>query len=457
MDYACFKAYDVRGRVPEELDEQLCRDLGLVFAREFAASRVVIGMDVRHSGPALSAALADGLMSGGADVTHIGVCGTEEIYHAATQGFDGGIMVTASHNPQGYNGLKLVRGGALPISGDSGLFALRDKIKELREKGEKVLRPGNGRKGGYQEASFRRRYLESLISETRRDAIRPLKIVMNSGNGCAGPVAEALASCLPGCFVFLHSKPDGNFPNGIPNPLLPECRADTANAVRKHKADLGLAWDGDFDRCFFYDADGNFIESYYIVGLLAKTLLATAPGSKILYDSRLTWNTIEMVKAAGGIPLESKTGHAFMKERMRRENALYGGEMSAHHYFRSFSYCDSGMLPWLRLLELLGQSGQGLRELVEDRMKAFPCSGEINRKVADAAAATLALKEHFKGQIREESHIDGLSIDCGNWRCNLRSSNTEPLLRLNMETRGDQKLLAEKLEEALAVIDKFAE
>ncbi len=458
MDFSCFKAYDIRGRVPEDLDEDLCHDLGLVFAREFQTGRVVVGMDVRLSGPSLAAALSEGLRKGGADVTSIGVCGSEEVYYAtASKGFDGGIMVTASHNPQGYNGLKLVRAGAGPVSGDSGLFALRDKIIKLRKDGAASLwgaeQPA---RGGFSEESYRADYLDFMLGLIDPKKLKPFKIAANTGNGCAGPVVEALARRLPGELILVNGEPDGTFPNGIPNPLLPECRADTANAVRKHKADFGLAWDGDFDRCFFYDADGNFIESYYIVGLMAKTLLAEHPGEKILHDTRLIWNTIEMVREAGGIPVEHKTGHAFMKEKLRLENALYGGEMSAHHYFRQFHCCDSGILPWLKLAELLSSSGKTLRELVENRMRAYPCSGEINRSVADAADATRAVRDHFKNEISSEHYLDGLSIDCGNWRCNLRSSNTEPLLRLNVESRGDQALMEEKCAEALRVIDKFS-
>jgi phosphomannomutase/phosphoglucomutase len=442
----CFKAYDIRGRVPDELDEDLARRIGLAMAAQLGPGPVVLGRDVRLSSPALQAALADGFHAAGRELIDIGVGGTEEVYFQTDHlGAAGGVMVTASHNPMDYNGMKLVREGSRPISGDSGLFAIRDFAASHRA----AIPAGAATPRTMTDKSA---YIEHLLGYIQRDRLKPLKIVVNAGNGGAGLIVDQLAPHLPFEFIRIQHEPDGHFPNGIPNPLLPECRAATADAVRAHGADFGVAWDGDFDRCFFFDADGRFIEGYYLVGLLATALLARHPGGKIIHDPRLTWNTIEMVHAAGGIPVLSKTGHAFIKERMRAENAIYGGEMSAHHYFRDFAYCDSGMIPWLLIAELVSTRGLSLAELVEDRMRAFPCSGEINFKVADARAATERVMGHYASQSPALDHTDGISADFGPWRFNLRSSNTEPLLRLNVESRGDVALMQECMGEISALI-----
>ena len=442
----CFKAYDIRGRVPDELDETLARKIALAMAAQLEPGPVVLGRDVRLSSPALQAALADGFHAAGREVIDIGVGGTEEVYfHTDHLGAAGGVMVTASHNPMDYNGMKLLREGSRPISGDSGLFAIRDFAASHHE----AIPAGVATPRKMTDKSA---YIAHLLGYVQRDRLKPLKIVVNAGNGGAGMVVDQLAPHLPFEFIRLQHEPDGHFPNGIPNPLLPECRDVTAAAVRAHRADFGVAWDGDFDRCFFFDADGRFIEGYYLVGLLATALLARHPGGKIIHDPRLTWNTIEMVLAAGGIPVLSKTGHAFIKERMRAENAIYGGEMSAHHYFREFAYCDSGMIPWLLIADLMSASGQTLAEMVDDRIRAFPCSGEINFKVADANAATEQVLAHYTGQTPALDHTDGISADFGDWRFNLRSSNTEPLLRLNVESRGDIALMRERTEEISALI-----
>ncbi len=444
-----FKAYDIRGKVPDELDDELSYNLGLALASEFAPKRVVLGRDVRLSGQGLVQAMSKALVEQGVLVVDAGICGTEEIYFStASQGFDLGVMFTASHNPAEYNGIKMVKSGAVPISSDSGLFALRDRILA------KNYRAHAGSKGAVHYESYQSQYLDFLRANFSFKG-EPLKIVMNPGNGCAGYILEKLLPKLTGDFVVIQGEPDGTFPNGIPNPLLPERRKDTSDAVKVHKADLGLAWDGDFDRCFFYDGSGNFVESYYLIGLLAQNILAGRPGGKIIHDTRLIWNTIDMVKAAGGVPVQTKTGHAFMKERMRAEDALYGGEMSAHHYFKNFNYCDSGMLPWLKLLEIISASGKNLTELVEARAKAYPCSGEINFKVQDASACVKAIREFYLSGIIEENYIDGLSADCGNWRFNLRSSNTEPLLRLNVESRGDAALMTGRTAEIGELIHNF--
>lgn len=443
----CFKAYDVRGRVPDELNEDLARRIGRATAEILGEGPVVLGRDVRLSSPTLQAALAEGLQDAGREVIDIGLCGTEEVYFQTPNlKAAGGIMVTASHNPMDYNGLKFVREGARPISGDSGLFTIRDLAQS------DTLAPMSTR-GSIRSESGKSDYASHLLSYVKSDALKPLKIVVNAGNGGAGQIVDQLAPHLPFEFIRVHHEPDGRFPNGIPNPLLPENRSATADKVREYGADMGIAWDGDFDRCFFFDADGRFIEGYYLVGLLAKAALAKHPGGKIIHDPRLTWNTIEMVVEANGIPIQSKTGHAFIKERMRAENAIYGGEMSAHHYFREFAYCDSGMIPWLLISELISTSGMSLAELVEDRMRAFPCSGEINFRIdEDAPKVVDRVLAHFASASPILDRTDGVSADFCTWRFNLRSSNTEPLLRLNVESRADEALMHDRTREIADLI-----
>lgn len=443
----CFKAYDIRGRVPEELNEALARRIGIGMASLLDPGPVIVGRDVRLSSPALQQALEAGFRHAGRDVIDIGLCGTEEVYFQTHyRDAAGGVMVTASHNPMDYNGMKLVRNGARPISGDSGLFAIRDFAGRTQESAEAA--------GGAQriEAPDKSAYIEHLLSYVDRHALKPLKIVTNAGNGGAGLIIDLLAPHLPFEFVHIQHKPDGSFPNGIPNPLLPNNRSTTADAVKLHGADFGVAWDGDFDRCFFFDADGGFIEGYYLVGLLAQALLARNGGGRVIHDPRLTWNTIEMVLTAGGTPVMSKTGHAFIKERMRAEDAIYGGEMSAHHYFRDFAYCDSGMIPWLLVAGLLSATGQSLADLVADRMRAFPCSGEINFRVDDVPSTIERVLSRYAPLNPKLDHTDGVSADFGDWRFNLRSSNTEPLLRLNVETRGNADMLAARTGELAALI-----
>lgn len=445
----CFKAYDIRGRVPDELNEELSYRIGRAYAELLKPSSVVVGRDVRLTSEALCSALSRGLLDGGVDVYDIGLCGTEEIYHATfSQQMEGGIMVTASHNPMDYNGMKLVREGSKPISGDSGLHAIRD----LAASG---TFSDSSRQGTLKGLDVKSQYVEHLLGYVDVAQLKPLKVVVNAGNGCAGPVLDLLEAHLPFTFIKVHHEPDGSFPHGIPNPLLPENRDSTARAVVESGADVGLAWDGDFDRCFFFDGKGNFIEGYYIVGLLASAILARDKGARIIHDPRLIWNTVEMVRAAGGVPVQSKTGHAFIKERMRAEDAVYGGEMSAHHYFRDFAYCDSGMIPWLLVLEIMSRSGKPLCDLVEEMMQRFPASGEINRVLRDSAAAIKAIEERYAPAAEGIDRTDGLSLEFGTWRFNLRCSNTEPVLRLNVETRGDQLLMKEKTEELLTLIDSF--
>ncbi|EKH9518450.1 colanic acid biosynthesis phosphomannomutase CpsG [Salmonella enterica] len=422
----CFKAYDIRGRLGEELNEDIAWRIGRAYGEYLKPKTIVLGGDVRLTSEALKLALAKGLQDAGVDVLDIGMSGTEEIYFATFHlGVDGGIEVTASHNPMDYNGMKLVREGARPISGDTGL---RDA------------------------------YIDHLLGYISVNNLTPLKLVVNSGNGAAGPVIDAIEARLkalgaPVEFIKIHNTPDGTFPNGIPNPLLPECRDDTRKAVIEHGADMGIAFDGDFDRCFLFDEKGQFIEGYYIVGLLAEAFLEKHPGAKIIHDPRLTWNTEAVVAAAGGTPVMSKTGHAFIKERMRTEDAIYGGEMSAHHYFRDFAYCDSGMIPWLLVAELVCLKRQSLGELVRDRMAAFPASGEINSRLAEPAAAIARVEAHFAEEAQAVDRTDGLSMSFPDWRFNLRSSNTEPVVRLNVESRGDIPLMEARTKEILQLLN----
>jgi phosphomannomutase len=446
----CFKAYDIRGRVPDELNEDVATRIGRAYAQYVRPGTVVVGEDMRLSSTALADALSTGLTAGGADVLRIGMCGTEEIYFATSHlKAGGGIMVTASHNPADWNGMKLVREGSRPISGDSGL----NEIRGLAEAGRftPVATPGRSTTA----APFRA-YLDHLLGYVDASALRPLKVVVNAGNGGAGHVIDGLEHRLPFTFVKLQHEADGTFPHGVPNPLLPENRRLTSDAVRAHGADLGVAWDGDFDRCFLFDERGEFIEGYYIVGLLAQGILARQPGSKIIHDPRLTWNTIDVVRRHGGIPVQSKTGHAFIKERMRAEDAAYGGEMSAHHYFRDFSYCDSGMIPWLLVAGILSVTGKPLSSLVAERIAAFPCSGEINRKVADPQAVLRTVRERYAPQALSLDETDGVSFEFAQWRFNLRLSNTEPLIRLNVESRARADLMQARTAEILSLLDAMA-
>jgi phosphomannomutase len=441
-----FKAYDIRGRVPDELDERIAYRLGVALAEKLNGRRFVVGRDVRRSSQSLLNALASGLGAAGAEVFDLGLCGTEEVYFATFHaGFDGGVMVTASHNPIDFNGMKLVRSGARPISGDSGLRELERVVAQstAEPRGAPRLVP----------VDLRAEYVRHLLGYVDPQRLRPLKIVVNAGNGTAGLVIDALAPHLPFEFVRIHHQPDATFPNGIPNPLLPENRGATAEAVRAHRADFGVAWDGDFDRCFLFDENGSFIEGYYIVGLLAEAMLKREPGAKIIHDPRLTWNTIDLVEAAGGVAIQSKTGHAFIKERMRAENALYGGEMSAHHYFRDFSYCDNGMIPWLLVASLLSEKGLPLSALVGDRMRKFPASGEINRTVSSIPAVLARVEDRYLSDAVRVDRTDGISLEFSDWRFNLRGSNTEPVLRLNVESRGDEALMQAKTAEVLALIE----
>jgi phosphomannomutase/phosphomannomutase/phosphoglucomutase len=438
-----FKAYDIRGQVPSQLNVERARRIGQAYASVVRPDGpVVIGRDMRLSSAELAEALARGLNEAGVDTLDIGLCGTELVYHAASlPGMGGGVMVTASHNPADYNGMKMVREQAIPISADTGL---KEMEQFLADEQARLTAAAPGRHGNLEVADG---YSERLLAMIDSASLKPLKVVINAGNGCAGPFFDRLAADLPLDVVRLHHQPDGNFPNGVPNPLLSENRAETAAAVLAGSADFGIAWDGDFDRCFFFDHSGRFIEGYYLVGLFASQLLARHPGEKIVLDPRLTWNTLAQVADAGGKALINKSGHAFIKERMRAEDAIYGGEMSAHHYFRDFSYCDSGMIPWLLLIEILSATGKTLAELVDERIAAYPCSGEINFAVDDTDRVIQSVLKHYADQKAELDRTDGISLAFPEWRFNLRVSNTEPVIRLNVETRGDDDLLARRVAE----------
>lgn len=450
----CFKAYDIRGKLGEELNEDIAYRIGRAYGEFLKPKTIVVGGDVRLTSEALKLALANGLRDAGTDVLDIGLSGTEEIYFATFHlGIDGGIEVTASHNPMNYNGMKLVKENAKPISGDTGL---RD-VQRLAEAND-FAPVDESQRGSYKQISVMDAYIDHLMSYIDLSNFRhPLKLVINSGNGAAGHVIDEIEKRFkqagaPIELVKVHHQADGNFPNGIPNPLLPECRKDTSEAISVSQADIGIAFDGDFDRCFLFDENAQFIEGYYIVGLLAEAFLQKEPGAKIIHDPRLSWNTIDVVTKAGGMPVMSKTGHAFIKERMRQEDAIYGGEMSAHHYFRDFAYCDSGMIPWLLVAELLAVRGMTLSEMVGERMKAFPCSGEINSKIADAKEKIEMIKQVYSQQAESVDLTDGISMAFADWRFNLRTSNTEPLVRLNVESRGNIKLMNKKTNEILVML-----
>jgi phosphomannomutase len=445
-----FKAYDIRGRIPDEINEEIAFKIGRAYATLLKPKKVCIGRDVRLSSEALSAATARGINAQGCDVVDIGLCPTEMVYFATSHlDLDGGIMVTASHNPMDYNGMKLVREKSKPISGDSGIKDIANMVVNDEFDIE------SDHKGQISRVDLMNEYVDHLLTYVDVSRMASLKVVANCGNGCAGPILQKIESRLPLRFVKIFPEPDGRFPNGIPNPLLPENRQGTVDAVLKHNADFGIAWDGDADRCFFFDETGEFLEGYYLVGFLAQEFLKTNPGSRIVHDPRLIWNTIEIIEQNGGTAVMSKAGHAFIKERMRVEDAVYGGEMSAHHYFRDFAYCDSGMIPWLVLAQAVSAAGKPLSELVRSRMEKYPVSGEINRTVSDPHSVISRIESHYKGSEIRTDHIDGLSMEFSNWRFNLRPSNTEPVIRLNLETRNDKALLEQKTLELLSLIESF--
>ena len=441
-----FGAYDIRGVYPTDLNEELAYRIGRVFPKLFDAKKVAVGHDIRLSGPAVQEALVKGLTQAGCDVVDIGQCGTEMIYFTTAHlKLDGGIMITASHNPKEYNGMKFVKKESRPISSDTGLKDIEKAVVD----GDFAEVPATGK---VEQVDILDDYVKHILSYVDVSKLKPFKVVANTGNGAAGPIINAMEKHLPFKLIKVYNEPDGNFPNGVPNPILQGNREATAKVVREEKADVGVAWDGDFDRCFLFDENGGFIEGYYMVGFLAQAFLQKNKGAKVIYDPRLIWNTLEIAKENGGEAVMCRSGHAFIKDKMRQVNAVYGGEMSAHHYFRDFSYCDSGMIPWLLVLELMSQAdGKTLSELMKERMDRFPTSGEINSKVTDAKAVIDRIEKKYGPQGKVEK-VDGLSVEFDNWRFNLRMSNTEPVIRLNVETRQDKKLLEEKTEELLKEI-----
>ena len=445
---SAFKAYDIRGRVPQELDEKVAERLGMAFAKVTGAKKVAVGYDIRLSSPSLAEAICRGLNTFGVEVANIGLCGTEEIYYACgALGFDGGIMVTASHNPKEYNGIKMVLGGARPLCQDNGLAEIRRLVTQDWNFTEDIKSLNLAAPGQTVKEEIHDRFIKFVLNLVDLEAIKKanLTVVADCGNGGAGVIVKRLAEKLPIKLHIVNGEPDGHFPNGIPNPLLPENRQNTAKAVIKYKANLGAAWDGDFDRCFFFDEKGQFIEGYYLVGLFASRFLHKNSGATIIHDPRLYWNTREIVLQAKGQPVMSKTGHAFIKQAMRQYDSVYGGEMSAHQYFKDFFYCDGGILPWLMLMEYMGQRGQTLSQLIGNMMERYPVSGEINFCInCQPETIFVELKKRLTadyGTTLAEDHLDGLSLEYAKFRLNLRASNTEPLLRLNIETRADKALV----------------
>lgn len=448
---SCFKAYDIRGSVNNEITPAFAFALGQALVDVSGFDKIIIGWDARLSGSLLAEHLAAGIKSKNGIPVFLGMCCTEEIYYVALhQPCSAAVMITGSHNPADENGFKIVKSGAYPVSSENGLNEIGLKVAEILKKSQGLKAISEKE---IAKTEVRSQFITWLLDYIKPFNAKPLKIVADCGNGCAGLLVKKLAECLPHEIILINSEPDGNFPNGVPNPLLPEKRSATANAVKEYQADFGAAWDGDADRCFFYDENGNFIEGYYLVGLLSEAILKNNSGEKIIHDPRLYWNTEEIVRNNGGVPIKSKTGHAFMKARMRKENAIYGGEMSSHHYFRDFGYCDSGILPFLLLTNLLANTGKKLSEILQKRIVAYPCSGEINRPVANADESIKKIAAFYQDQAKSAEWMDGLDMDLGDWRFSLRKSNTEPLLRLNVESRGDEKLMKEKTAEILNRLD----
>ncbi|MFO0370316.1 MAG: phosphomannomutase [Armatimonadota bacterium] len=441
--FACFKAYDIRGQVPNDLNPELAYRVGRAFADETGSKSVCVGHDIRLSGPDLMEALTRGLADAGVDVIQLGLIGTEMVYFAtAHYGYDGGVMITASHNPPQDNGMKMVRVESRPISSDTGLNEIERRAYE-----QKWEREGQGQ---VSQRDVYDDFIQHLLTFDANHEIKPLKVLASPGNGAAGVAMEKLMPHIPLQVERMMFEPDGHFPNGVPNPILPESRAPIEARLKEGGFDFGVAWDGDYDRCFFLTEDGTFIEGYYIVGLLAKAILQDSPGAAIVYDPRLTWNTLDIVAEAGGRAVLCKSGHAFIKEKMRVENAVYGGEMSAHHYFRDHWYCDSGMIPLMLVAKLVSVTGQSLGALVADMMAKYPCSGEINSTVADVKEVLARVQAQYADG--ELDTTDGISISYPNWRFNLRGSNTEPVIRLNVESRGDGALMRAKTDEVLQLV-----
>ena len=445
-ELSCFKTYDIRGEVNVNIDEDIVYRIGRALSQHFAAKAIVIGYDARETSPAFAAAIANGIQDFGSDVVDIGLAGTEEMYWAVSE-FDAcaGVEVTASHNPINYNGIKIVKSKSQPLHEETDFKA----IKKLAETAD-FTSPSYRGTITDRSVAAREAYVHKVLGFIDIKKLRSLKIVVNSGNGAAGPTFDAIANKLskanaPLEFIRINHSPDHTFPNGVPNPILPKNHYATAKVVKEVGADFGVAFDGDFDRCFFFDEHGNFVQGEYIVGLFAKIFLEKEQGATIVHDPRVIWNTQSIVKSKGGIAVQSKTGHAFIKQTMRTHQAIYGGEMSAHHYFRDFAFCDSGMVPWLLIAELISKSGRSLADWVKERFVAFPSSGETNFLVKDAKASISRVLAAYRATAVSLDNSDGLSLTFKDWRFNLRSSNTEPLVRLNIESRGNGSKLQAKV------------
>ena len=444
-----FKAYDIRGQLPHEINSEIAYRVGNATAEYLSAKKMILGRDIRASSKELSESMASGLMDAGVDVIDIGECGTENVYYATGELKScGGIMVTASHNPSDYNGFKIVSENAKPISSETGLL----DIRKLAESDKRLISES---RGNLEQRDLNQSYVKKVMSFIDPDSLSKLKVVMNPGNGGAGVYAEYISKNMPIEIIKLNFDPDSSFPNGIPNPMIEENRASTSQVVIDNKADLGIAWDGDFDRCFFFDEKGNFIEGYYLVGLLAKSFLIKNRNEKVIYDPRLTWNTIDVVERYGGDAIQCQSGHSFIKKSMRDNDAVYGGEMSAHHYFRDFYYCDSGMIPWLLILEMISEEKMPLSQMIQKYREKYPVSGEINLKVSNTKTIIDSIKEYYLDDASGVDETDGVGMEFEKWRFNLRASNTEPLIRLNVESYNNESLMNEKTRELVDRINSL--
>ena len=448
----CFKSYDVRGKVPQELDHLLCYNIAIAYAKIIKPKKVVIGHDVRLSCPLLQEYFIKGLLSSGVSVVDIKLCGTEEIYYHcfADSSIDGGIMITASHNPADYNGIKMVGRSARPISLDNELSLIRNYVQL---NWTKTILSSKDFKDEYTVATDKTNYIKHLLSYIDLSALKPLKILVDPGNGGAGVIIKELEQFLPLQFCYINETPDGAFPNGVPNPMISGNRAVTIAAVQDNAANFGISWDGDFDRCFLFDENGRFIEPYYLIGLLTEIFLKKHPGSKIIHDPRLTWNTISIAKKLQGTAIQSKAGHSFMKAMMRQQKAIYGGEISSHHYFQDFGYCDSGMIVWLIIAELVSKTGEKLSSLIAPFRSKFACSEEINYTTDKFEEIKEILISSLQDQSTKIDFTDGVSMEFPFWRFNMRQSNTENLIRINLETQGDTVSVQNYLKKLEKLID----
>ena len=444
LDPKAFKAYDVRGIYPSELDEAGAYAVGRAYVEQFEPRKITVGRDMRVSSASMAQAVIRGASDGGSEVVDVGMIGTEMLYFGVGElDADGGVMVTASHNPKDYTGMKIVRRGALPVGGDSGLLDIRDRA-------QKIDAPGPERDPAAKEVDIYPAFVDRVLSFVDVGEIKPLRVVIDAGNGMAGAMLPPILERLPVEAVRCFFEPDGTFPNHEPNPLLPENREFVISKVREESADLGIAFDGDADRCFFVDDTGEFVPGDFVTALLAESMLEKEPGAKIIYDVRASWAVPDIVEKHGGEPLVNRVGHAFIKERMRKEGALFGGEVSGHYYFRDFNQADSGTIPALLMLELVSKRDATLSEILRPFTERYFLTGELNTPVPDVALKLQELKEHFADE-GELSHLDGISVTAEDWHMNVRPSNTEPLLRLNLEALTPD-LMERKRDEALAVI-----